>query len=316
MPDRAGAVPTVSVGLPVYNGAAYLRQALDSLLGQTFGDLELIVSDNASTDATAEIGAEYAARDRRVRYSRNASNLGPDANFARVFALSRGRYFKWAAHDDLYAPTYLARCVGALEADPSAVVCHSRSVLVDAAGDRIGEAAMRQGRHVDRHGQVTPLRPALDPPRRLDAAEPHVRFGEVLLRTGYCFEIFGLARAEAIRRGPLPSGFLGSDKVLLADLALRGRFLELPEELFFRRCHPRQGSSLPPEGRAAFVHPTRTLRSRLPQQLFCLHGYARALRRAELSRSERLRCVASLARWLAQTPKWRLALGAALRRAG
>src|SRR5436190_12174806 len=93
--------PIVSIGLPVFNGERYLRQALDSLLGQDFQDFELIISDNASTDRTAEICRAYVAKDRRIRYYRNESNIGSAPNYRRVFELARGEFFKWCSHDDV-----------------------------------------------------------------------------------------------------------------------------------------------------------------------------------------------------------------------
>jgi glycosyltransferase involved in cell wall biosynthesis len=103
--------PKVTIGVPVYNGEKYLAAALDTLLAQSFEDFELIISDNASTDCTEEIARAYAARDGRVRYERSGANRGCAWNHNRVFALARGRYFRWAAHDDLCAPTLLARTV-------------------------------------------------------------------------------------------------------------------------------------------------------------------------------------------------------------
>lgn len=102
--------PKVSIGLPVYNGARYVREALDSLLAQTFTDFELIVSDNASTDETEGICREYAARDSRIRYIRQPVNRGAMGNFLFVLEEARGPYFMWAAGDDRWDP----RWVGAL----------------------------------------------------------------------------------------------------------------------------------------------------------------------------------------------------------
>src|SRR5208282_399437 len=99
--------PMVSIGLPVYNGEAYLRQVLDSVLAQTFSDFELIISDNASTDCTEAICREYAAADARIRYHRQARNRGATWNFRQVALLSSGQYFLWTSHDDLLAPTYI-----------------------------------------------------------------------------------------------------------------------------------------------------------------------------------------------------------------
>ena len=107
--------PTVSVGLPVYNGEKYLPNALTRLLEQEFEDFELIVSDNASTDATEAICREFVARDRRVRYHRNAVNVGLAANHNQVFSLARGQFFKWSAYDDDFPRPMLARFVSALQ---------------------------------------------------------------------------------------------------------------------------------------------------------------------------------------------------------
>lgn len=95
-------IPQISIGMPVYNGAQYIREALDSLLGQTFTDFELIISDNASTDATQSICEEYARRDPRVRYLRQAANKGALANFQFVLDQAQGEFFMWAAADDLW----------------------------------------------------------------------------------------------------------------------------------------------------------------------------------------------------------------------
>lgn len=109
--------PRVSIGLPVYNGQQYLRQALDSLLAQTFHTFEVIISDNASNDATPEICRDYAACDPRIRYVRHDVNRGAAWNFNYVFGLARGVYFKWHAHDDMLEPTFLEQCVTILDHD-------------------------------------------------------------------------------------------------------------------------------------------------------------------------------------------------------
>src|SRR5215510_12797807 len=113
--------PRISIGLPVYNGEKFLREALDSLLTQTFEDFELILSDNASTDETPAICRVYAAADKRVRYVRNAANIGVYRNFNRVFQLASGKYFKWAAADDVCQRDLLAKCLRVLETDSDVV---------------------------------------------------------------------------------------------------------------------------------------------------------------------------------------------------
>ena len=125
------AVPRLSIGLPVYNGEGLLPEAIEALLGQSYKDFELIISDNASTDGTAEICRDYEAQDSRVRYVRQPSNVGVIANHNGLVAHARGEFFKWASHDDLYAGDYLQRCVDALDEHPEAVLAHAWWVLMD-----------------------------------------------------------------------------------------------------------------------------------------------------------------------------------------
>ena len=109
----------VTVGLPVYNSARYVRQSLDSLLAQTFRDFVLIISDNASTDGTAEICEQYAATDPRVRYFRNDANIGNPRNFNRIAELTETRYLKWSTADDSWEPRFLELAFEVMESDPT-----------------------------------------------------------------------------------------------------------------------------------------------------------------------------------------------------
>jgi glycosyltransferase involved in cell wall biosynthesis len=121
--------PSVSIGLPVYNGAATIGRAIIALLGQTFSDFELIISDNGSTDATEEICRDYARRDERIRYVRHPRNRGPAPNFAFVLAEARGALFMWAAADDHWHPEFLAANVEVLRADPRFIGSVSRCAM-------------------------------------------------------------------------------------------------------------------------------------------------------------------------------------------
>lgn len=115
--------PKVSIGMPVYNGEPLIRKALDSLLAQTFTDFELIISDNASTDDTEAIGREYAAKDARIRYVRQAENRGASANFQFVLDEAEGEYFMWAAVDDKHHPDFIQMAKSVLsEADEVGLV--------------------------------------------------------------------------------------------------------------------------------------------------------------------------------------------------
>ncbi len=123
--------PRVSIGLPVYNGGQFVSKAIEAVLGQTFSDLELIISDNASTDSTEEICLAYASRDKRIRYYRNAANVGVNPNYRRVFSLATSEYFKWVTHDDLQTLDFLEKTVPILDRDPGVVVCYPRVVVID-----------------------------------------------------------------------------------------------------------------------------------------------------------------------------------------
>ncbi len=201
----------------MFNGERYLADAINSILLQSYDDFILIISDNASTDATADICRKFARQDRRVHYVRQSSNIGAAANFNLVFRLADCRYFKWAAHDDVIEPTYLERCVEPLARDPEVVLCQSLVKIMDDAGDCLetyDHAVFGTGS-----------------PDRLD------RFA-ARLRARRCMEIFGLIRADALAETPLIAPFVGSDRALLLDLAMRGRFASVPDYLFINRDHP------------------------------------------------------------------------------
>lgn len=104
----------VTIGMPVYNGADYICDALDSLLAQSFTDFEIIISDNASTDDTEKICRKYVEKDSRIKYLRQETNIGAQPNFEFVLAASSGIYFMWAAHDDIWSKNYLFNSVNIL----------------------------------------------------------------------------------------------------------------------------------------------------------------------------------------------------------
>ena len=122
--------PLVSIGVPVFNGENYVEQALGSVLAQTMGDFEIVVSDNASTDRTSMICQDLAATDRRIRYYRNERNLGAGANYNLAFHQSRGTYFKWMGDDDRLTPTYVSRCVEVLDDDPTLILVTTQQAHV------------------------------------------------------------------------------------------------------------------------------------------------------------------------------------------
>jgi nucleoside-diphosphate-sugar epimerase/glycosyltransferase involved in cell wall biosynthesis len=215
-PAGNGERPRLSIGLPVFNGAATLESTVRSLLEQSYGDFELLISDNASTDDTGRIAREFAAADSRVRYLRNPSNLGLAANFNRVFSLTKGELFKWATSDDLCLPDYLSACIEVLDAHPDVVLAYGKASFIDAEGRTL---------------------PLTDPGYHLPQESPADRFRSVMTSEGWVNSLVGVIRRDAIVRTRLLPNYHGGDHVLLGELSLLGKFVEVPEVLYLRRIH-------------------------------------------------------------------------------
>jgi GT2 family glycosyltransferase len=285
----AGAIPRVSIGMPVYNGEVYLRQALDSLIGQSYTDFELVISDNGSTDATECICREYADEDERIRYYREAVN-----NFNRVFELSRGEYFKWAAADDICAAMFLERTVDSLDNDETIVCCHARTMHIDQSGKHLNHLP-------------DPTNETIGPrKRRLDASSHRVdrRFVDVLLSSGWSARSAGLIRSEALRQTSLIRPYYGWEKVLMAELSMMGRFHDLPDFLFFQRVHAAASSNLRSAAeQRQFVDPSTAKQRNFPR-LRLLQGHFLVIWRYPLSLSTKILCLAGIGRYLLQISKW------------
>ena len=209
----------ISVGLPVFNGQKYLKEAIDSILAQTYPDFELIICDNASTDETEKICRSYAATDTRIRYFRNPQNLGAAYNYNRVFELSTGKFFKWAAADDIIAPDFLLACLFVMEHNEDVVLCYPNTVMINENSEKIEDYS-----------------DLLD----IQSAEVHERymlFHARLRKRDKCNAIFGLMRSSALKKTRLIDRFVGSDTILLSELILSGKFIEVEQPLFFRREH-------------------------------------------------------------------------------
>src|SRR4051812_36284554 len=129
--SKTSGEPLVSVGMPVYNGAEYIGEAIRSILDQSFRDIELIVCDNASVDSTGQICRAIAETDVRVRYYANSSNIGVTNNYNRAFSYARGRYFKWTSCNDYCTKDLIERCVAVLDQRPDAVLCYPKTRVFD-----------------------------------------------------------------------------------------------------------------------------------------------------------------------------------------
>ena len=282
---EGGAAPLVSIGFPVYNGERYLAEAIESVLGQTYRNFELIICDNGSTDRTEEICRRFAASDARIRYFRNDRNLGASRNFNLTVEHASGKYFKWVAHDDRIGPEYLALCTAALERDPGVVLCQTQVKVIDEYGGDIMDFDY--------------------PPGHASSPVPSRRFGDVLRQDRWDFEVFGLTRLDALRRTRLLDRYVASDRVLRAELILLGRYHILSERLFWNRDHP---------GRSVRAHPAHHLRpgwfdprlagSKVLPHWRVMYEYVRTVNRASLSGWQRVCCHAQIARWLARDLNW------------
>lgn len=226
-------MPKLSIGIPVYNGQEFLPELLDSLLAQTFRDFEILICDNASSDRTPQICCEYERRDPRIHFIRNERNLGLVANFNRVFELSTAPLFKWAAHDDLYHEAYLDACIRLLEGNPDTILAHTGTAFIDEKGE-ILPFEQGTGSFID---PKTGRRYWADVPSIGDTPVAINRFRQVLTRARWGTHMFGVVRREVLQQTSLLPNFAGSDRAMLAELALLGRFRCANERLFLKRFH-------------------------------------------------------------------------------
>jgi len=274
-PDRRA--PKVTVGLPVFNGENYVREALSSLLAQDFGDFELLVADNASTDLTLDICREAADRDPRVTVLTSDHNRGAAWNYCRLVWAASGEYFRWASHDDVNHSRLLGSAVDVLDADPAVSLVYWRMQLIDQRGEVIAvapSAAMAE------EGRAPARARTFFATKRLPHAAP-----------------FGLVRRRQMLGTSLIKPYKASDRTLLLELALRGRWFEVPESLFHHRRHADRSVRIPLVQRQAWWDggtgaPLRRPRWRL------LAEHVRAVNDAPLSRRERAECLAYVGLWL------------------
>jgi glycosyltransferase involved in cell wall biosynthesis len=268
--------PRVAIGIPVYNGENFLEQAIRSVVHQDFQDIQVIICDNASNDRTQEISRQFAARHKEITYYRNSQNIGAGPNFNKVFSLCTGEYFQWIAHDDWISDNYVRLCAEALDRNPDAVLAHGVTQCVDEAGhpiDRIGN---------ELHG--------------LEAESPVDRLDTVLNRALACFEIFGLIRREALSKTELHQSYHDSDRALLAELALLGKFMHVPDARLFNRDHPARSIRIVSRReRVRWQDATRSGQATLPRWSLLRHCIRMVFK--HLQGSDRLRGLLVVARW-------------------
>jgi glycosyltransferase involved in cell wall biosynthesis len=262
--------------MPVYNGASYISKAISSVLAQTHEDFELIISDNASNDATEEICRSFAAADQRVRYIRHERNRGAVWNFNHVFEVSRGKYFKWSAHDDIMKPTFIEKCLSIFATDSQCILAYPTAIFIDA-----------DGKEIDRDIRIVTS----------DSSDPVRRFRDWMAPgLGRCNPVYGLFRKDVIFKTSLHGNYPGSDNVLLGEIAILGRTRVIEEGLFLRRLHPEMTSNFDSKSLAEWYEGARSSGLRF-KTLRLMKEFLRAIFKADLTAWQKLRCCVVLLQW-------------------
>jgi glycosyltransferase involved in cell wall biosynthesis len=279
--------PRVTVGIPVYNGEKHIAQSIESVLVQTYRDFVLIICDNASTDGTERICREYAARDPRIRYHRNEKNLGASPNFNKVFDLAdlEVEFFQWLAHDDMLAPTYLEKCLAAMDAAPPTAVMAfpQRQWISHEEGKPVGEP--------NESPRTATIEPPPGQPRNWERRDDwhNVTFASLIRQHSSWNPMFafGLTRAKVIRATTGLPAFYAGDAIMIAEFRCQGEFVHVPELLFFERLHPwtgwtgrkdRKEESLWWHADGVAYH-----ESKFSRRMHLYLEYAKAVRRAPIS---------------------------------
>ena len=266
--------PRLIVGMPVFNGAGYIREALDSVLAQTYQDFTILVSDNGSVDETVAIVEEYAARDPRISLQRHATNIGAHRNYNSLVTATDSELFKWMAHDDLIAPTFLSDCIALLDADPSASLAFANSVQIDENGTHGADLSSNQS---------------------YDDSSPYQRLRRYVSDRTKIPQVFGVIRRSVLEQTPLLGSYPKSDTVLMYEMVMRGRFAKVEAPLFLNREHRNRQGQLGLRERTSWYHPDRT-RPMLPRwnQLW---GFLRAVLRVPMPAGEKARCLGFVGWW-------------------
>ena len=267
----------VVIGLPVYNGQKYVGAAIESHLSQSFGDFDLVISDNGSTDATPQICADYASKDKRVKYLRSDENRGILWNHRRVFEAveSPSQYFRWAGADDIMEPGLLQAMVTVLENRPEV------------------EAVVPYTKNIDDNGLIIgSMSNTLD----LQSSNVFERARDVMLANYQHVIAYGLLRASTLQRMRTRPDYIGWDPIFVWELALRGQLVQAEGPGLLRRFHAGSISRVKTaKEMKKWVEPTSKAGMNFPHWTWA-YERARALMASPLSARDRLRIGAFLAR--------------------
>lgn len=264
--------PRISIGMPLYNREKYVGAAIECHLNQSFGDFELIITDNASTDRSEEICRDYASKDPRVKFFKNPVNLGATGNFRRAFELATGEFFRWHPSDDLVSANMLERAVDILDHDQSVFVAYAPTKLIDGDGNPIGE--FQEGLHA-MHNRVSD---------RWKSIREHLRLGNLH---------YGLSRTALMRQTGLLRNYSGGDFPLILEMCLYGKFFEIADAAFYRRMHEAASSALKANADVmAFFDPAKKNQKLFLYYWVHLGANLKSVGQAPIPASEKLRILA------------------------
>ena len=201
----------ISIGVPIYNEEKFIRQALDTLLSQSYQDIEIIVCDNASTDRTPEIIQEYMKTHANIKYYREDTNKGSLHNYIKAFQLSNSKYFMWAGGHDLWSSNLIKETVEQLESHPDAAIAFATTVWIN----ELSEPAQRESGWCDTR-----------------AMHPIERF--ITTIWGNVHPVLGVMRSDYLKSTPFVN-IAGTDLIILCDLSLKGDFIHTPKATCYRR---------------------------------------------------------------------------------
>lgn len=204
--------------MPAYNSEKYIKETLESILNQTYQDFELHISDNASTDGTEAICQEYQRLDSRVKYHRSIKNIGANYNFNNAFSYTNSPYFKWVSSSDIHSPESFERCIEVLDEHDDVVLCYPKTKFF-----------------TEDLNSSTEYEDDLN----LQEDELFLRFKKYIEKVQYNHVLYGVIRSDVLKKTQLMKNFNRGDISLLAEIALHGKFVEIPSYLYFRRMEPK-----------------------------------------------------------------------------
>lgn len=213
--------PLVSIGIFVYNEAKYISETIESMLNQSYTNLEIVISDNCSYDGTSSIIAGFADNDLRIKFHQQKTNIGAFENLRYVFENSTGEYFMWMGGHDVIAPTLIEQALSAFQKNGKAILVYPNSEFIDGKSQKTGKSSNAE---IDNVG--------LTSFERIEKSTKNIK---------YCTPIYGLFKKSELKKVPIIK-IVGSDNLMLFYAAYLGEIIQLRDILYYRREVRREDS--------------------------------------------------------------------------